>query len=134
VIAVLQLTGTVINICYNYQIGARNASKDVERIIDQLKSMRDVLERLSTIINSENTGEVSRLSSTSKLLSGFNGPLSQCESELLTLQKKLALGSKWKVVGQALTWPLKEGDVKKTLAALERNKATLTLALTADQT
>ena len=133
-IAVLQLTGTVINICYNYQIGARNASRDVERIIDQLRSMRDVLERLSTIVNGENAGGSSRLSSTSKLLSGSNGPLSQFEAELLALQKKLGPASKWKAVGQALTWPLKESDVKKTLAALERNKATLTLALTMDQT
>jgi hypothetical protein len=33
-----------------------------------------------------------------------------------------------------LTWPLKEGDVTKTLDNLERTKATLQLALTADQT
>ena len=72
--------------------------------------------------------------STLKLLGKPDGPLVKCQAELDDLKKKLEPASGWKAVGNVLTWPLKEGDVTKTLDNLERTKATLQLALTADQT
>jgi hypothetical protein len=55
VIAVLQLTGSVINICYDYQSTVRHASKDIEHIRQQLVSFHDVLEHLVSIVVSEPT-------------------------------------------------------------------------------
>jgi len=98
-----------------------------------LTSLCDVLESLVKLAEHESANGSPRLS-TLKLLGKPDGPLVKCQAELDDLKKKLEPASGWKAVGNALTWPLKEGDVTKTLDNLERTKATLQLALTADQT
>jgi hypothetical protein len=133
VIAVLQLAGIIVSICYDYRSGIKNAPKDLMRIIDEVTSLRDVLERLVRLAESADASGPSRLS-TLKLLNKPDGPLIKCQAELAALKKKLAPMSGLKAIGRVLGWPLKEGDVKKTLDNIGRFKATLSLALTADQT
>jgi hypothetical protein len=133
VIAILQVTGTVINICYGYQSGVRNAPRDLDRITNQLISFRAVLENLLTLARTEDKSGLSRLS-TLALLIEPDGLLCKCKLEVEHLKSSLEPASGWRKVGQALTWPLKEVDVKKTLNYLEQTTATLQLALTADQT
>jgi len=133
VVAVLQVTGTVINICYNYQSGVRNAPRDLDRITNQLISFRAVLENFLTLARTEDTSGSPRLSTLSLLIEP-DGLLCKCKLEVEYLRMCLEPASGWRKVGQALTWPLKEGDVKKTLSYLEQTTATLQLALTTDQT
>jgi hypothetical protein len=134
VIAVLQLTASVINVCYVYQDGVRNAPRDLNRITDQLVGLRAVLENLLKLAQTEDSAGCPRLS-TLKLLTAPDGPLPKCETELKRLKEKLepATGG-WRKFGQAVTWPLKEGEVRVTLDHIERTKVILHLALTADQT
>jgi hypothetical protein len=131
VIAVLQITASAINVCYVYQSGVRNAPRDLNRITDQLIGLRDVLENLLKLAQSKDGTRLSTL----KLLIGPDGPLPKCEAELKHLVKKLEPASGgWRKFGQAVTWPLKEGEVRATLDHMERTKAILHLALTADYT
>jgi hypothetical protein len=60
--------------------------------------------------------------------------LTRCQAELEALEKKLVVTSGWKAIGEALYWPLKEDDMKKTLENIRRLKATFSLVLSADQT
>jgi len=53
VIAVLQLTATTISLCYDYRSRVKNAPKSLSRITDQLTSLRDVLESLVKLAESE---------------------------------------------------------------------------------
>jgi hypothetical protein len=99
-------------------------------IIDHLRSLRIVLEDLYAVVNGENEDGSSQLSSTLNMLDRQDGPLVQCKTELLALEKMLETGSKWK---NALIWPIKETDVKKTLDNLERINTTLIITLNADQ-
>src|SRR5215475_5720622 len=131
IIAIVQLTGTIINICYDYQKGVRKAHKDQAAITKELKSLHAVLERLLELAESESDKGSARLS-TFDSLTKPDGPLAECEAELISLKEKLEPASGWKAVGKALTWPLKEGDTRKILDKLERLKGTLNLALTAD--
>ncbi|KAK6596806.1 pfs domain-containing protein [Botrytis cinerea] len=77
--------------------------------------------------------------STFELLLKDDGPLFVCKTELEKLRGKLEKGGVsgsegWRAVRERLVWPLKEGEVRKTLVVLDRLKSTLALGLSADQT
>ena len=42
IIAVIQISGTVISICYDYRNAVKDAAKEVARIIDEVKSLQDI--------------------------------------------------------------------------------------------
>lgn len=133
IIAVLQITGTTISLCYDYRTRVKNAPKTLSNMTDQLVSLRSVLERLVKLAETEDASGSPRLS-TSGLLIGPDGILEKCKAELTVLNARLQPSTGWKAVGNSLIWPLKEGEMKKALDDLEKMKATLQLALTADQT
>jgi hypothetical protein len=53
--------------------------------------------------------------------------------ELERLRKEIEPEKGWRKVRRQLVWPLREGEVRKALAGLERLKGTMQLALAADQ-
>ncbi|KAK0123929.1 hypothetical protein ONS95_008919 [Cadophora gregata] len=133
-IAVLQVTTTVISICYDYRQGVASASREVLQVSSALNSLRDVLESLLALIEqSKSDGSVSKLA-TIELLANDGGTLESCQQELLRLKKKLEPEAGWRKIRKSLVWPLKETEVKKALEGLERSKSTMLLALSADQT
>jgi hypothetical protein len=127
IIGVIQLAGSVISTCYEYVNGVKNAPKDIRSIITELRGLSDVLDRLCQLAESSSI-------TTLEQLSGPDGSLEMCKKELGDLQEKLKLPEGWKAKRKALFWPMKEGDVRKTLANLERTKSMLTLALTLHNT
>ncbi|TVY84720.1 putative ankyrin repeat protein [Lachnellula suecica] len=132
-IAVIQISSTVVSICYEYRQGAKNASREIVQISDELSSLRDVLEALLKLVERfEFSTSPARLA-TFELLVKPDGPLLTCQRELERLKKQLDPGVGWRAVRKALVWPLKEGEMKKALGALERLKSTMQLALSADQ-
>jgi hypothetical protein len=50
VITILQATTTVITICYNFRAALKNESWSLTSIINELKGLRDILERLEELI------------------------------------------------------------------------------------
>ncbi|KAH8817231.1 hypothetical protein F5884DRAFT_778825 [Xylogone sp. PMI_703] len=132
-IAVLQITGAVISICYDYRQGAKNASREVIQISDELNSLKDVLDALLRMVEKDESSDATTLA-TFELLTKPNGPLAACQTELEILKAKLEPEKGWRAVRQSLAWPLKEGEMRKTLSSLERMKSTMLLALSADQT
>lgn len=134
IIAVVQITGTVISICYDYQSGIRHYSKDVVKITHELQDLRNVLERLADMANSLEDS-TSKVLPTLDLLNQSGGPLETCKAELELLELKLTPpGGRLKQIRRALIWPLKEKDVQKTLDTLARQRGLFQLALTTDQT
>ena len=133
-ITVAQITATLVSVCYDYQSSCRHYPKDVVTIMHELQSLRNVLERLGDIVNSQD-GLSSIALHTFDSLNLSGGPLEMCRVELKQLALKLApAGSRLQQASRALTWPLKEKDVKKTLSTLARQRGLLQLALTMDQT
>lgn len=139
-IAVIQITGSIISFCYDYRQGAKHASKEIVQISDELNSLRDILDSLLRLAEkAEVEGGLNGVSqlSTFQLLLKDDGPLWACRRELEKLKEKLEPEGEaggWRGLKKVLVWPLKEGDVKKTLGMLERLKSTLQLGLSADQT
>lgn len=135
-IAVLQISGSVISALYEYRSGVKDASRDAARIIEELNSLRNVLESLLRAVEREEaSAESSRLSTFQKLL-GPNGELERCKANLESIGEKLGAGRKgstWESVKLSLVWPFKEKEIEKLLHNVERAKNTLNFALSADQ-
>jgi hypothetical protein len=133
-IAILQISGTVISALYEYCKGVKYASKDAAKIIEELNSLRGVLEYLLSAAEKEElvTEGLSRLS-TFQQLAKPNGELERCKADLVALNAELQPESGWKALRQALVWPLKETDVKNTLDILQGYRSALRFALSADQ-
>ena len=134
VITVIQVTARVVSVCYNYQSGIRHYPKDIVKITHELQSLRNVLERLADLAQSEDDSISVALPALDSL-NGSDGPLEICEGELKQLEAKLAPArGRFKQIGRTIMWPLTEKDVQKTLAILARQRGLFQLALTADQT
>ncbi|KAI9882889.1 MAG: hypothetical protein M1823_005361 [Watsoniomyces obsoletus] len=128
VIAAIQITGTVINLCYHYRKGVKSASKDIARITDELKTLRTVLEQLLQLAEEDD-----RLKNARGLCEP-GGPLCDCRTLLEELQKKLNPpdGFRASIVRVAM-WPLREAELEKILVRIGSFKQTFTLALGGDQ-
>ena len=143
VIAVLQATEAVISVCCNYRSSVRGSSWEVSRILEEARSLRNVLRILEEIADKAETADTthqSRLSALKLLCSPDTGTLSGCCAELETLNRKIAppawsgpAGSKRRGLVEALNWPLKKKDTEKVLERISRFKETINLAVVADQ-
>ncbi|KAF2218172.1 hypothetical protein BDZ85DRAFT_208628, partial [Elsinoe ampelina] len=50
-IAVVQISGTIISFCYEYSQGIKDAPRDVKRILQEVRSTRDTSERVLSMID-----------------------------------------------------------------------------------
>lgn len=144
IITVLEVTSKVLSICYEYKLAISNASKNSSRVIEEVVSLRNVLETLAQLaekVESADSTAETRLPALKLLSEPREGPLAKCLAELEALKQELAPLNlngqprpKRKALIGTLGWPLKEKDTIKSLQNIERFKATLALAITADQT
>ncbi|KAJ4362259.1 hypothetical protein N0V83_010352 [Neocucurbitaria cava] len=140
VITILQATTTVIAVCYDFRAALKNDSWSLTAIINELKSLRTILEDLEELV--QDVGKANDLAKKRifELLSDPDaGPLSSCQQELYALDKTIRAssytatnGSKKKAILQALHWQLKDKEAKDCLIRIQRCKSTLSLALGAD--
>ncbi|KIM99130.1 hypothetical protein OIDMADRAFT_201765 [Oidiodendron maius Zn] len=135
IIAVLQITSSLISICYDYRTGVKGATREAVQITEELTSLRNILESLLQVVEKSQSSEGkdgSRLA-TFELLAKDGGLLMNCKTELERLKSKLEPETGWRKMRNSLIWPLKEGEVRKALDGLERLKGTMVLALSTDQ-
>lgn len=121
IVTLLELSVKLLSTCYQYRKEVKGATKEIQSIIDQLSSLKRVLENLEQLENSRLPSQPTTLG---KLL-GNDGPLQQCEEVLKGLMAKLDPAKRWE-------WPLRSRAVKETLGSIERLKSTLVLALSSD--
>jgi hypothetical protein len=141
VVTLLQATNAIVLLCYNYASAAKGAARTIGGVIDEMKTLRSVLESLEQLLRSDQDTEPSdtiSLTTITALCNQEDGPIAK---ELKILEEKLRPpgwasqdGSRRKALMQFLTWPLKEGETTKTLQNIERLKSTLDLALTVIKT
>ena len=143
VIAVLQITNSVISICYDYSAAATGASWELPRLTSELEGLRSVLQRLEPLAKRVDFSQGvldAKLPAFVELCKP-NGPLSLCSREIEKLEATLktpdwsaGFGLKRKALVQALRWPLKSKDTEKALKQISRHRDALSFALTADLT
>ena len=141
IVALIQTTNQVVSLCYNFATG-KSTVRTISELLDQLKSLRNVLESLEQFCKSNDLTDPattsSQLGTIKELCDMDNGPIAK---ELAYLEEVLRPpnwasrdGSRRKALVQSLTWPLKEAETAKTLENIERLKTNLQLALTVNQT
>lgn len=132
IIAIIQISGKVISICYDYRRAIKKSAEDAIKIIKEIKSLQDVLERLLQLAEREGAKKIPRLAS----LQGLNqveGTLTLCRSGLSSLKVKLEAPHGIKKFLKIMQLPLTEKEVKTTLDSISQMKGTLSLAIAADQ-
>jgi hypothetical protein len=131
-IAILQISGAIITICYDYRTRIKDAKKEASRIINGLNSLRHVIDFLFALLEDESEHKTVQRLALNKLAED-DGPLAKCLVELKALEEKLKPKEGWRAAKAAILWPLKESDVKKALQDIDSTKSTIQLALAVDQ-
>jgi ankyrin repeat domain-containing protein 50 len=127
VIAVIQISGKIFDLCWTYYSEVKDARKDIRRLRDEVKSLQDVLTNVAELADAPGSAKLSILR-----LNQPDGSIQQCRTELIELARKLET-KQGKDKMRALKWPFRSKDVDKAIADIERSKATFSLALAVDQ-
>ena len=133
IIAVIQVSATVVSLCYDYRNGVKNAVQEATRITEEVKSLQDVLERLLKLAELETARGSSRLQALQHLIQP-GGVLPRCHEDLEVLRNRLGSEGRKKSLMTTLKWPLNEKELKQTLENIAKTRGTISLALIADQT
>lgn len=131
VIAVIQLTGTIVQICGKYLKHAKNATQDIQRFQEKIAALAQVLQSLNELVRGS-TGN--KLTATQDLVKN----IAKCSSALTRLKKKIDLETtqtgmrKWGF--RAFKWPMARSEVDDAIIEIEWYKTTFALSLQVDQT
>lgn len=79
-IAILQISGTIISSCCYYRASVKHALSDLEKLIDETIALRTVLEQLLALLHSQNRNAPGLLT-TINLLNEPGGPIKNCKAE-----------------------------------------------------
>jgi hypothetical protein len=132
VIAVLQITESVLSACYQYYKTAKAAQKDVLEVIATVTSLRGILDTIKFLFD-ESDGDDPRL----PLLESLDVSFTTCKSAMERIAERLGMEKNPKSSPKDLTlsfqkkliWPWKEKEVRKILQSLENFKTIFILAL-----
>ncbi|KAF4549045.1 Ankyrin repeat-containing protein 10 [Elsinoe fawcettii] len=131
-IAIVQVSGSVISLCYHYSHGVKDAPRDVKRTLNEVRSTRDITERILQMID-DDTGNGYTYLPLLRKLSGPDGAFAQCAIDLKWLEERLSDSvGQWRRFGKRLIWPLVEKEVDKRLQSISRIKDNIELSLLAD--
>lgn len=135
IVTLLELVHKITVLCIKARTSIKNAIPDLIRLVDEVKSLRGILEGLIDIASDDTLQGASRLRHLEALASS-DGLLETCSSELKELERWLqaAFKSNAKSTFGALKWSLKEKDVSRRLEGITRVKSTLQLGLAVDHT
>ncbi|KIX02725.1 uncharacterized protein Z518_08667 [Rhinocladiella mackenziei CBS 650.93] len=128
VIQLLHFSGQVLTCCYEYIEKAKNAPKEIQSAIDELASLKALLERLQSIADDPVADRFEFL----KSLNRENGPFQVCSHCLTELDLKLKALTEVSSAAMRLQWPLQSKGVEKIRKTLSDQKTILYTALTGD--
>lgn len=138
IIAIVQISKTVISLCQFYIDAAAGASSDLRVILIEVSTLKGIAESLQYLTqpNVANSDLMNQLAVVT-------GPIEGCKKALKELEallppepaSKKGRGSKRRkldVTAATLAWPLKTGKAKKLLQEIIQHKTTINLALTSE--
>ncbi|KAL4733015.1 NACHT and WD40 domain protein [Aspergillus similis] len=131
VMAVFQLTGSLVKLCGGYIKEVRNAGEEILALQRAITGLQDILRDLYNNLQMNNA---KALPTSSRLPSDIIA----CLSDLQALEAKLDPGNgktlMRKMGLRALKWPLKRTEMESLRQNLERYKSLFLLSLQVDQT
>ena len=127
VIAVIQLTSKIFDLCRDYCLAVKHARKDIQKLRDEILSLEEVLTRVRDLETESNSLPILQT------LSRADGPLDRCRRDLSDLVQKLGTSEGMRQFGlRGLKWPFSSKEVDSTVQSLFRHRSTFNIALTAD--
>jgi hypothetical protein len=131
VIAVIQLTGSLVKLCGGYIQEVKDAREEILNLQQAITGLEGTLQDLQKFLQINNA---KALPTSSRLLSN----VADCLTYLQALERRLDPGKGrrlMKKVGlRALKWPLKRTEVEGVAKNLERYSSSFLLSLQVDQT
>jgi hypothetical protein len=131
IIAVIQLTGSIVKLCGGYIQEVKDAREDIASLQRTVGGLEDVLRKLKELLD----GPHRITMHTSSPLVPSN--ISDCLSSLGALERKIDIGNGKRVMRKfgirAFKWPLEREEVKRVITDLERYTSLFTLSLQIDQ-
>ncbi|XXG99472.1 hypothetical protein Hte_005811 [Hypoxylon texense] len=128
-IAVVQISGGIISLCYDYRRGVQGAKKDIATLQREVQSLRDVIEQIIRTLDTEDEYTLPLL----RKMNANNDSFSEYEEQFRSLEDRLRSPvSKWRKLGHQLLWPLRERELIKDLEAIHRMKGILEFGLVTD--
>jgi hypothetical protein len=129
VITILDLTKRVVV----YAKQGKDALADRTRVIQEARSLAELLSRLNDYIEDCDDFEDPWLHATSSL-TALDGPLHQYKITLETVVDKITSSRGYGRVRQALAWVFSKEEVARLLSQIERVKSFVQIALQIDHT
>ena len=127
-IAIVQVSAKVISSCYEYQSVIRHASTEIDRILQEIGDLRNMMERLLQTAT-KGSNKMENLQDIAKP----GHALQSCLHDLEYLQHELKDPLKrYKKRLRPLVWPLQEKQVSKVLSSIGRAREAVMLAISAD--
>ena len=129
VIAVVQIAGKVWSLCWKYYSDAKEVKSDIERLMSTIQTIQTVFQQAEGL--AKGPGAIK--------LHASNPLIEELKKEFEILEKLLEPSKNTRSImrrafgQQRLKWPLKKGEIEKTLHLLERHKTTLLIAMNCDQ-
>jgi ankyrin repeat protein len=131
-VAVVQISGNIISLCYDYHRGVKGADKGILSILRETQTLRNAVEPLILLVNAESPGDEPYILSL-KSMSLDGGPLQEIQDDLQALEERLRIPvNRWQKLGNQLLWPLRERDAKQALQTIHRVKGILEFGLLTD--
>jgi hypothetical protein len=129
ILQVLDLAVKIGGACQAYYVAVKDARRDIKRVMDEMTNLSDILFQLQDVLDAPGASKLP----LADFLNKPNGPLQGCVWELTALKDKLELSTNGGTL-RRLAWPFKEKEIATLVAAIERQKSTLELALTVGNT
>ena len=133
VIAVVQISRQIFQLCQTYYLEVKNAKNDTQRLRNEVMALRGVASSVNDLVATAESNKLPAL----EFLNQNHGLLQHYQLELGNLAVRLekALGKdKMKRLGmKALKWPFDKKEADDAVAVIERCKTTFNLALGCDQ-
>src|SRR3569833_2077628 len=131
IIGVLQLSEAVLGSCYRFVGKVKDATADINRVIQQFGYLTTILRDLQTLAEPVGQGPQASVSlSTLKSLAGENGPLAACAKALGGLKAKLPGGPL--SLRQKLQWPFESKKINSIMDQIMAQGPILELAVAGD--
>ena len=128
--SLLKLSNAVLTNCWDYVVKVKNASKNINKLINEVSGLESLLKQLSTLASAPENDP--RLTSLKALYALPTGPFQACTETLTNAAKKLEKIARDNGVKTRFLWPFEGDKLQELLDRLEKHKATFMLALAGD--
>lgn len=138
IIAIVQISKTIISVCQYYIDAADSASSDLRYILIEVSAVKGIAKSLQylTELSVTNSALLDQLAAVSGPIKGCENALKELEAlfppAAVSVNGQRSKRGRLETAVTALAWPSKIGKAKKLLQEIMQHKTTINLALTAE--